>query len=275
MRSTLNICLSATNSCLWTNGRLILHFFIKNGGIGLKAVILAGGTGTRLMPLTRLFNKHMLPVGKLPMIGYAIRKLKEAGVTDIELITGRASAGLFIDYLGSGREEGVSLTYRIQEEAGGIAEALQLARPFVGESQKFIVLLGDNLFEDSLTSYIKAFNDQEQGAMVLIKRVPDPHRYGVPTFNPAKSRIVAIDEKPAEPKSDYCVTGIYMYDNRVFSIAEQLQPSKRGELEITDVNNAYAAAGLLEYMTLSGWWTDAGTFDSLHDAACKLREGSN
>ncbi|MBJ6363822.1 sugar phosphate nucleotidyltransferase [Paenibacillus sp. GCM10012307] len=237
----------------------------------MKAVILAGGTGTRLRPLTNYLNKHMLPVGKYPMILYSIRKLKEAGITDIELVTGRTSAGLFTEFLGSGRDEGVSLTYRIQEEAGGIAEALKLAESFVG-SEKFVMLLGDNLFEEPLTAHIEAFRKQENGAMVLLKQVPDPHRYGVPDFDHTSKTIVAITEKPAVPQSNYCVTGIYMYDSSVFSFIDQIKPSGRGELEITDVNNAYASRGLLHYRTLTGWWTDAGTFDSLHEAASRLRE---
>ncbi len=244
------------------------------GGMVLKAVILAGGTGTRLRPLTTYLNKHMLPVGKYPMIVYAIRKLKEAGITDIELVTGRSSAGLFTQYLGSGRDEGVSLTYRIQEEAGGIAEALKLAEPFVGASGKFIMLLGDNLYEDSLAPHIEAYRRQAAGAMVLLKQVPDPHRYGVPRFSQDGKAIESIDEKPQQPASDYCVTGIYMYDAAVFSYIDEIKPSGRGELEITDVNNAYASRGLLRYRTLNGWWTDAGTFDSLHEAAGRLKEES-
>lgn len=244
------------------------------GGMVLKAVILAGGTGTRLRPLTTYLNKHMLPVGKYPMIIYSIRKLKEAGITDIELVTGRNSAGLFTQFLGSGRDEGVSLTYRIQEEAGGIAEALKLAEPFVGASDKFIMLLADNLFEESLLPHIEAFRRQAAGAMVLLKQVPDPHRYGVPRFSADGQRIESIDEKPQQPASDYCVTGIYMYDTAVFSYIDQIKPSGRGELEITDVNNAYAARGLLHYRTMGGWWTDAGTFESLHEAAGRLKEGT-
>ncbi|RAP77403.1 sugar phosphate nucleotidyltransferase [Paenibacillus montanisoli] len=240
----------------------------------MKAVILAGGTGTRLLPLTRLLNKHLLPVGKHPMICYGINSLKEAGITEIMLITSRVSAGMFTSFLGSGAEYGVSLTYRIQEEAGGIAQALELAQPYIGEDAKFIVLLGDNLFEEPLAPHIEAFMRQEDGAMVLLKQVPDPERYGIPVFDEA-GRIIHIDEKPAQPLSDSCVTGIYMFDSSVFGFIATQTPSKRGELEITDVNNVYARLGKLAYRHLSGWWTDAGTFQSLHEAALKFSGNGN
>lgn len=177
----------------------------------MKAVILAGGTGTRLKPLTGYLNKHMLPVGRYPMIHYAVAKLQEAGISDILLITGRMAAGMFIQYLGSGEELGVSLTYRIQEEAGGIAQALDLAEPFVGNGEKFVLLLGDNLFEHSLRGYAEQYERQEAGAMVLLKQVEDPHRYGVPTFGEGKNgRIITrITEKPEHPDTDFSVTGIY------------------------------------------------------------------
>jgi glucose-1-phosphate thymidylyltransferase len=235
----------------------------------LKAVILAGGTGTRLMPLTKLLNKHLLPVGKLPMICYSLERLKEAGITDILIITGREAAGMFTGFLGSGRDYGVSLTYRIQEEAGGIAQALELAQPFIGEERKFVVLLGDNLFEETLRPYLERFGRQPEGARVLLKQVPDPERYGVPVIG-ADGRIAIIEEKPARPATDLCVTGIYMFDDTVFQIIAEQEPSQRGELEITDVNNVYAVQGRLEYDVLSGWWIDAGTFESLHEAAAKL-----
>lgn len=236
----------------------------------MKAVILAGGTGTRLRPLTQMFNKHMLPVGRYPMIHYAVVKMKEAGITDILLITGRATAGLFITYLGSGAELGISITYRIQEEAGGIAQALDLAKPFIGSDERFVMLLGDNLFEDSLQRFAQQFELQQSGAMVLIKHVPDPRRYGVPTFDASEQSIVRITEKPETPDTSYCVTGIYFYDSSAFDLIAGLTPSERGELEITDLNNAYARLGKLSYMVLSGWWTDAGTFESLHEAAVRM-----
>lgn len=238
----------------------------------MKAVILAGGTGTRLRPLTSVINKHLLPVGDRPMIGHALSKLKEAGITDILIVTGRSAVGLFTAYLGSGRDEGVSITYRVQEEAGGIAQALAVAEPFIGQDGKFVVLLGDNLFEEPLLPHLEAFAKQKSGAMVLLKAVGDPRRYGVPVFDRKGSRIMRIEEKPDRPQSAYCVTGIYMYDCTVFTRIRSVAPSRRGEMEITDVNNAYAAAGQLAYRVLDGWWADAGTFDSLHEASCKLRE---
>ncbi len=239
----------------------------------MKAVLLAGGTGTRLQPLTNLMNKHLLPVGDRPMIDHAIAKLKEAGITDIMLVTGRSSAGLFTSYLGSGKDAEVSLTYRIQEEAGGIAQALSLAEPYIGQDDKFIVLLGDNLYEEPLRPHIEAFRRQPSGALVLLKRVEDPARYGVPIFDPTGRRIDRIEEKPLQPASDLCVTGIYMYGSDVFDRIKRVRPSSRGELEITDVNNAYAADGQLAHRILTGWWTDAGTFDSLHEAAILMRGG--
>ncbi|MWC28657.1 sugar phosphate nucleotidyltransferase [Paenibacillus sp. MMS18-CY102] len=238
----------------------------------MKAVILAGGTGTRLKPLTGYLNKHMLPVGRYPMIHYAVAKMQEAGITEIMLITGRMAAGMFIQYLGSGEELGVSLTYRIQEEAGGIAQALDLAEPFVGSGEKFVLLLGDNLFEHSLRPYAQQYERQEAGAMVLLKQVEDPHRYGVPTFGHSEGGpiITRITEKPEHPDTDYSVTGIYFYDSAVFSLIGDLAPSQRGELEITDLNNAYAQRSLLSFATLEGWWADAGTFESLHEAAHQM-----
>ncbi|MGN7457416.1 sugar phosphate nucleotidyltransferase [Paenibacillus pasadenensis] len=238
----------------------------------MKAILLAGGTGTRLRPLTGLMNKHMLPVYQYPMIHYAIHTLAEAGADEILLVTGRQSAGLFIDYLGSGEAFGARLTYLIQEQAGGIAQALDLAKPFIAPQEKFLMLLGDNLVEDSLKPYVEAYRGQEPGtAMVLLKEVPDPHRYGVPVFD-SEGGIAAIEEKPANPATSYSVTGIYLYDGSVFDIVAVTQPSGRGELEITDVNNAYARQGKLRYEVLPGWWTDAGTFDSLHEAAGWMKD---
>ncbi|MBW7458985.1 sugar phosphate nucleotidyltransferase [Paenibacillus sepulcri] len=235
----------------------------------MRAVILAGGTGTRLFPLTKLMNKHLLPVGRLPMICYSLIKLREAGITDILLVTGREAAGMFTDFLGSGRDYGISLTYRIQEQAGGIAQALELAQPFVGSEDKFLVLLGDNLFEEPLKPHLEAFAKQSEGAMVLLKQVPDPERYGVPVFD-AKGRIERIEEKPEQPQTDFCVTGIYLFDASVFTLIHEQAPSQRGELEITDVNNAYASKGMLRHSRMNGWWTDAGTFESLQEASIKL-----
>jgi glucose-1-phosphate thymidylyltransferase len=239
----------------------------------VKGVVLAGGTGTRLYPLTRLINKHLLPVGKYPMILYGLERLRQAGITDILMVIGKQSAGLYTDFLGSGKEFGVHLTYRIQEEAGGIAEALELARGFVAEGERFVVLLGDNLFMDDLKPFVDGFVRQPEGtAKVLLKQVKDARRYGVPVFDEKNKELIAkIEEKPAQPKSSYCVTGIYMYDTAVFDIISQIHPSERGELEITDVNNVYAAEGKLEYDILQKWWSDAGTFESLQEAGRRMK----
>ncbi|WEK53353.1 MAG: sugar phosphate nucleotidyltransferase [Candidatus Cohnella colombiensis] len=237
----------------------------------MKAVILAGGTGSRLKPLTYWTNKHLLPIGNYPMICYGIAKLREAGIRDIVIVTNRSAIEGFVEVLGSGRDWGVSIIYRVQEEAGGIAQALELARPIIHPKEKFIVLLGDNLFEESLKSYAELFTKQEVGAMVLLKRVADPKRYGVPKLDEVSERIICIEEKPDNPASDFCVTGIYFYDTSVFQWIDEVKPSQRGELEITDVNNAYAKAGMLQYRVLQEWWTDAGTFESLEEAGKRLK----
>jgi glucose-1-phosphate thymidylyltransferase len=229
----------------------------------MKGIVLAGGTGSRLRPLTRVTNKHLLPVGKYPMIFYPIYRLKQTGIRDILIVTGREHMGDVIELLGSGRDFGVEFTYKVQDEAGGIAQALGLAEHFVN-GDKCVVILGDNIFEDDITPYVKSFEKQKEGAKVLLKEVPDPHRFGVPEFRDGK--IIAIEEKPKEPKSNYAVTGIYMYDSEVFDIIKALKPSARGELEITDVNNAYLKMGTLTYDILKGWWTDAGTPESLFRA---------
>ena len=226
----------------------------------MKGIVLAGGTGSRLYPLTKVTNKHLLPVGRYPMIFHAIAKLKEAAISDILIVTGKDHMGDVVNLLGSGREFGVSFTYKVQDEAGGIAQALGLAEQFVG-NDRMVVILGDNVFEDSIVPYVENFRKQEKGAKILIHQVPDPSRFGVPELQ--GDRIVSIEEKPAHPKSQYAVTGIYMYDADVFSIIRTLKPSARGELEITDVNNAYIHAGTLTYDILRGWWTDAGTHESL------------
>ncbi|WP_256759865.1 sugar phosphate nucleotidyltransferase [Cohnella sp. WQ 127256] len=236
----------------------------------MKAVILAGGTGTRLKPLTYWTNKHLLPVGSYPMICYGVTKLRDAGIRDIIIVTNRAALGSFAEVLGSGRDWGVSIMYRVQEEAGGIAQALELARPILSPKEKFVVLLGDNLFEESLRPSYEQFMNQPEGAMVLLKKVEDPRRYGVPKLDATSGRIILIEEKPERPLSDYCVTGIYFYDTEVFDLIGGIKPSRRGELEITDVNNAYAQSGRLAYLEMTGWWTDAGTFESLEAAGRKL-----
>lgn len=237
----------------------------------MKAVILAGGTGTRLKPLTFWNNKHLLPVGRYPMICYGIAKLREAGIRDIVIVTSRTAVGAFAEVLGSGRDWGVSLVYRVQEEAGGIAQALELARPVISPGEKIVVLLGDNLFEQSLRPFVEEYERQDDGAMVLLKQVDDPRRYGVPKIDETDGRIDFIEEKPETPLSPYCVTGIYFYPYEVFDIIGQVEPSERGEMEITDVNNVFASNRSLQFRVLDGWWTDAGTFESLEEAGRKLR----
>lgn len=229
----------------------------------MKGILLAGGTGSRLYPLTKVTNKHLLPVGKYPMVFHAVAKLKAADIHDVLVVTGKEHMGDVVNLLGSGRDMGVTFTYKVQDEAGGIAQALGLAEHFVG-NDRMVVILGDNIFEDSIVSYVNNFKKQESGAKILIQEVPDPQRYGVPELS--GDRIISIEEKPKNPKSSYAVTGIYMYDRSVFDIIKRLHPSGRGELEITDVNNAYIARNELTYDILQGWWTDAGTHASLAKA---------
>ncbi|MFC5469675.1 sugar phosphate nucleotidyltransferase [Cohnella suwonensis] len=229
----------------------------------MKGIILAGGTGSRLFPLTKVTNKHLLPVGKYPMIFHAVAKLKDACITDILIVTGKDHMGDVVNLLGSGYEMGVTFTYKVQDEAGGIAQALGLAEHFVG-NDSMVVILGDNVFSDSIASYVESFGKMNKGAKILLQEVPDPKRYGVPELK--GDQIVSIEEKPSHPKSHYAVTGIYMFDANVFNIIRTLKPSGRGELEITDVNNTYIAAGELKYDILQGWWTDAGTHTSLTHA---------
>ncbi|WP_410770733.1 sugar phosphate nucleotidyltransferase [Fontibacillus sp. BL9] len=226
----------------------------------MKAIILAGGTGSRLYPLTKVTNKHLLPIGKYPMIFHSVYKLKQAGLTDILIVTGKEHMGDVVNLLGSGSQMGVTFTYKVQDEAGGIAQALGLAERFVGNDQ-MVVILGDNVFADDISTYVSNFREQKTGAKILIQQVPDPARFGVPEIQ--GQRIVSIVEKPTQPKSDYAVTGIYMFDHKVFEIIKTLKPSSRGELEITDVNNAYIEKGELTFDVLQGWWTDAGTHSSL------------
>ncbi|MCS6913647.1 MAG: sugar phosphate nucleotidyltransferase [Myxococcales bacterium] len=226
----------------------------------MKGIILAGGSGTRLMPLTKVTNKHLLPVGREPMIFHPVRKLVEAGIRDILVVTGTEHMGDVVGLLGSGRQFECEFTYRVQDEAGGIAQALGLARDFA-RGEKSAVLLGDNIFEDGIGLYVERFARQGRGARILLKEVNDPQRYGVAELD--GDRVVRIVEKPEKPPSRYAVTGIYFYDDRVFDIISQLRPSARGELEITDVNNAYIARGELSFDLLSGFWTDAGTHESL------------
>jgi len=228
--------------------------------MNLKGVVLAGGTGSRLMPLTKVTNKHLLPVGHKPMIYYPIEKLTSAGIKEILIVTGVDHMGDVVNLLGSGKDFGCRFTYKVQDEAGGIAQALSLAENFANE-QPLIVILGDNIFQASLKSHISRFTSQKDGARVLLKQVPDPQRFGVAQLS--GSKVISIEEKPKKPKSDYAVTGVYFYDASVFNIIRTLKPSAREELEITDVNNAYIAKKQLEYDIVEGWWGDAGTFESL------------
>jgi len=226
----------------------------------MKGIILAGGTGSRLFPLTKVTNKHLIPVGKYPMIYHAINKLKQADIHDILIITGREHMGDVVNLLGSGYEFDVTFTYKVQDQAGGIAQALGLAENFVGDDL-MTVILGDNVFQDDISPFVCHFEEQGKGARILIKEVHDPQRYGVAELN--GTNIYSIEEKPKQPKSNYAVTGIYMFDSQVFDIVRQLKPSARGELEVTDVNNAYISRKELTYDILLGWWTDAGTHESL------------
>jgi len=229
----------------------------------LRGIILAGGTGSRLMPLTKVTNKHLLPIGQKPMIYYPIEKLTSIGIREILIVTGIEHMGDVVSLLGSGKQFGCHFTYKVQDEAGGIAQALGLAENFA-QRQPVVVILGDNVFEDNLKDYADRFISQKTGARVLLKQVPTPQRFGVALLSGDK--IIAIEEKPEKPKSDYAIIGIYFYDASVFDIIRELKPSGRGELEITDVNNAYIAKNQLAYDILEGWWTDAGTFESLDKA---------
>ena len=230
----------------------------------MKGVILAGGTGSRLFPLTKVTNKHLLPVGQEPMIYHPVHKLTEAGIDEILVVTGVEHMGDVVNLLGSGKDFRCRFTYKVQDEAGGIAQALGLAENFAG-SAPVCVILGDNVFQDSIAPFVERFAAQQKGARVLLKKVPDPNRYGVAEVS-EDGRILSIEEKPKQPRSDLAVTGIYMYDGGVFEFIRGLKPSARGELEITDVNNAYLRRGELRYDVMTGWWTDAGTFESLRHA---------
>jgi glucose-1-phosphate thymidylyltransferase len=226
----------------------------------LRGVVLAGGTGSRLLPLTKVTNKHLLPVGREPMIFHPVKKLVDAGIREILVVTGTDHMGDVVGLLGSGREFGCEFTYRVQDEAGGIAQALGLANRF-GRGGRLAVILGDNIFESSIGAFADAFRRQSSGAKILLKDVDDPQRYGVAVTDGGK--VVRIIEKPAQPPSRLAVTGIYFYDESVHDLVAGLRPSARGELEITDVNNAYIARGDMTYDELPGWWTDAATFESL------------
>jgi glucose-1-phosphate thymidylyltransferase len=237
----------------------------------MKGVILAGGIGSRLFPLTRVTNKHLLPVYDRPMVFYPIQTLVNARIRDILIVTGGQDAGEFLRLLGNGKDFGLKhINYTYQEGEGGIADALRLAEHFA-EGQKICVVLGDNLIETNILAAREKFEKQERGGHIILKEVPDPERFGVPVFD--GDRIIQIEEKPKQPKSRYAVIGIYMYDATVFDRIRKLKPSGRGEFEITDVNNQYLEEGFLTYSILEGWWTDAGTFESLLRANNLVAQG--
>jgi glucose-1-phosphate thymidylyltransferase len=240
----------------------------------LKGVVLAGGLGSRLRPLTAVTNKHLLPVYNQPMIFYPIQTLVNAGITDIMIVTGGNSAGDFLKLLGNGKAFGLKhLNYTYQEGEGGIAAALSLVEHFAS-GEPVCVVLGDNIIQGNIRAAVDSYREQGKGAKILLKKVADPQRFGVPQLD--GQRVLKIEEKPAEPKSEYAVIGIYMYDERVFEIIRVLKPSGRGELEITDVNNAYIERGEMAWDVLEGWWSDAGTFESLLHASNLVAEtGAN
>ena len=226
----------------------------------VKGIILAGGTATRLRPLTNITNKHLLPVGRKPMIYYPIEKMTGAGIKDILIVTGVDHMGDVVGLLGSGKDFNCRFTYKVQDQAGGIAQALSLAEDF-SNGVPVAVILGDNIFEDSMKPYLEKYLKQKKGSHILLKPVKDPQRFGVAEVKGDK--VVSIEEKPKNPKSDLAVTGIYFYDGEVFDIIRTLKPSGRGELEITDVNNEYIRRGIMSWSRMDGWWSDAGTFESL------------
>lgn len=226
----------------------------------LRGVILAGGTGSRLKPLTKVTNKHLLPVGHKPMIYHPIEKLLGAGIDEILIVTGVEHMGDVVNLLGSGKDFGCRFTYKVQDQAGGIAQALDLAENFA-QQEPIVVILGDNIFKADLKRYVDKYRTQKNGARLLLKEVENPERFGVAEIKGDK--IISIEEKPSMPKTHLAVTGIYFYDAAVFDIIKTLKPSGRGELEVTDINNAYISKGQMEYDILQGWWSDAGTFESL------------
>jgi glucose-1-phosphate thymidylyltransferase len=240
----------------------------------VKGVVLAGGLGTRLRPLTAVTNKHLLPVYDRPMIYYPIQTLVNAGITDIMVVTGGNSAGDFLKLLGNGKAFGLKhLNYTYQEGEGGIAEALSLVEHFAAK-EPVCVVLGDNVIEGNIAAAVREYKQQGKGAKIILKKVSDPERFGVPELS--GDRVLRIEEKPAAPKSDFAVIGIYMYDGEVYDIIRTLAPSGRNELEITDVNNAYIKREQMTWEQLEGWWTDAGTFESLLRASNLVAEtGAN
>lgn len=235
----------------------------------MKGVILAGGLGTRMLPLTKVTNKHLLPVYKKPMIYYPIETLVSAGITEILIVTGEENAGHFLKLLGNGKEFGAKFTYELQYGNSGIADALRLAEDFVGE-EKFAVVLGDNILTKSIKKELEEFEKGEEEARILLKEVSDPERFGVAELN--REKVIGIEEKPKNPKTNYAVIGVYLYSPKVFEVTKTLKPSKRGEYEITDVNNAFIKRGTMKAGIYSGEWTDAGTFESLYKATVLMKE---
>lgn len=229
----------------------------------LKGVVLAGGTGSRLFPLTKVTNKHLLPVGRYPMIYHPLMRMRRAGIEQVAIVTSPEHMGDVVNLLGSGHELGLDLTYRVQDQPGGIAQAVGLCENFVGDDL-FLVILGDNVLADDLDAEAALYRKQGSGARILLKEVPDPERYGVPRFE--DGHIVEIIEKPTDPPSNYSVTGIYFYDRQVFDFIRNLAPSRRGEYEVSDVSTAYVRAGKLTHGILHGWWGDAGTLEGWHEA---------
>ena len=227
----------------------------------MKGVVLAGGLGTRLMPLTKVLNKHILPVGKKPMIFHPIERMVEAGITDIMIVSSPSGMGSIFNLLGSGSDLGCSLTYRVQDKPDGIGGALLLCKDFVGKDS-CLVVLGDNIFTANISDHVSNYiQNIKEGSVFFLREVSDPHRYGVATLD-KDNCLVRITEKPVEPDTNLCITGVYIYDSDVFDIIQEIKPSKRGELEITDINNEYIRRKKTSYFLLEGMWTDAGTWDS-------------
>jgi glucose-1-phosphate thymidylyltransferase len=237
--------------------------------MGIRGIVLAGGKGTRLGELTRVTNKHLLPVGPYPMVYHPLKKIVGAGIKDVLLVSGTEHMGDFVELLGSGKDHSCALTYRVQDEAGGIAQALGLAETF-SAGHRSLVILGDNIFQAPVRAILTAADQHPDWAWVGLQRVPDPGRYGVAELQ--GNRVISIEEKPKKPKSDHAVIGVYIYPSDVFEVIKTLKPSGRGELEITDVNNHYLKAGRMGYSVLEGYWTDAGTLDSLDYANQLVRD---
>ncbi len=231
----------------------------------MKGIILAGGKGERLYPLTKATNKHLLPVGKEPMIFHQVKQLTNCGIKEILIVTSTEHMGDIVRCLGSGKEFSCDFTFRVQEEAGGIAQALSLSENFAGKD-KIIVFLGDNIFGDSIKQYVDNFNKQKEGSRVLLKEVSDPCRFGIAALDEEERMIIEIEEKPKQPKTNYAVLGVYMYHNDVFDIIKKQKKSYRGEYEISDVNDVYVKKGLMKYDVVDGEWMDAGTFESYQEA---------